>query len=151
MLSHTTTTLPPPLPVSSSGGDDPMLAAVASATRMAARLLVEISLRWPTQARGWSEDVAMTASWARVLGAAKVTEGELAAALSEVSSRPFPPSLGAILCAVEEIRERHRRDMTRRPPPALGEALSAEQISKNRQKIKEIRERFFPARTRGGA
>jgi hypothetical protein len=143
--SQASASAPPTVGASTSSrasGYNGIAGGIANATTTASRLLAEIARRWPGQAGHWRDDTDMTASWARALLRAQVDGRELAGALDSVSARPYPPDLGALLAAVEERREQHRRDLLRRPclpPPPLTEA----EIERNRQRIAAIKARFF--------
>jgi len=121
---------------------------LSDATTLAVELTAEIARRWPSQAGRWKQDGELVASWGSAILSANARADELGAALERLSARPFPPDLGALLAAVEDAREQHRRDLLRRPclPPPLP---SAAEWERNRQRIREIRERFFSARTPG--
>ena len=79
-------------------------AALDAAGALAARLLTEISLRWPVQASGWAEDSALCAAFSRALAeqSPMPTWPCLARALGQLTPRPYPPEPGALIAAATE-------------------------------------------------
>lgn len=89
---------------------------------MAHRLLQEISHRWPGQAGRWGSDPEKAGAWGRGLLSIRADPGQLGAALTRLTSRPFPPDLGALLAEMERPRysETQALEMLRRAARAAG-------------------------------
>jgi len=75
-------------------------AALAEAMQLASRLLTEISLRWPGQT-AWVKDPEVAKAWGRAMAEQphRPSWPELAQALGQLSNRPYPPSIGALIAA----------------------------------------------------
>ena len=82
------------------------VAVIAQAKGLARRLLLEISLRWPGQAQ-WAKDEAYIDAWGRALAEQSRPPAwpALLMALGTLSSRPYPPSVGAVIAQVAKMEE----------------------------------------------
>lgn len=76
-------------------------AALAEAVQLACRLLSEISMRWPGQT-SWAKDPEVARAWGRAMAEQphRLSWPELAQALGQLSNRPYPPSIGALIATI---------------------------------------------------
>ncbi len=89
-----------------------------------AGLLQEIERRWPIQAKGWSANREMVISWARAVTETGSNTERLRRGLAALASKPYPPSIGALIAAgspraaidIEESFRRAQRALSSDPP-----------------------------------
>lgn len=95
------------------------------ATQVAAALLTEIGRLWPGQAAKRGTDQEMIMSWGRAIAAHNVPGQALAAALTRLSGKPFPPDAGALISAASSTVEIDAEASLRRAARAAGEVPAA--------------------------
>lgn len=77
---------------------------LAATTSIAHDILDEISRRWPAQAGGWARDSEIVASWGRGMWEAGIADRKMMqTALAKLTSRPYPPDLGALLAEIVTV------------------------------------------------
>lgn len=83
--------------------------AIRRATISAQDLLAEISRRWPGQAGAWARDPEIAAAWGRGILEARASGDQMKAALAKLTTRPYPPDLGALLSQISQMKRRAAR------------------------------------------
>lgn len=106
---------------SRANGSRSAVDAIQGATATAKSLLAEISLRWPGQAGAWARDPEITAAWGRGILEARATGDQVKAALTKVSTRPYPPDLGVVLAEISQMKQRAARSSMLRVLKALSD------------------------------
>lgn len=70
---------------------------LAGAILFTRSLLQEIRKIWPAQTKSWPNNADLERSWARSIVQSNVSPGQLKAAFTRLSAKPFPCDLGALI------------------------------------------------------